>query len=83
MRKMARCSQDFDWENVGQMHIQNLSETELRGMLESVAWRKVREMERRTGEETEVVNYSDHHHGMWRRVAMCWDKDEEREETDS
>ena len=33
----------FDWENVGQIHIQNLSETELRGMLESVAWRKVQE----------------------------------------
>ena len=43
MRKMARCCQDFDWESVGQMHIQNLSETELRGMLESVAWRKVQE----------------------------------------
>ena len=43
MRKMARCCQDFDWENVGQMHIQNLSETELKGMLESVAWRKVQE----------------------------------------
>ena len=43
MRKMARCCQGFDWENVGQMHIQNLSETELRGMLESVAWRKVQE----------------------------------------
>ena len=45
MRKMARCCQlqDFDWENVGQMHIQNLPETELRGMLESVAWRKVQE----------------------------------------
>ena len=43
MRKMARCCQDFDWENVGQMHIQNQSETELRGMLESVAWRKVQE----------------------------------------
>ena len=43
MRKMARCCQDFDWENVGQMHIQNLSETELRAMLESVAWRKVQE----------------------------------------
>ena len=42
-----------------------------------------REMERRTGEETEVVNYADHHHGMWRRVTMCWDKDEEREENDS
>ena len=41
------------------------------------------EMERRTGEETEVVNYADHHHGMWRRVAMCWNKDEEREENDS
>ena len=41
------------------------------------------EMERRTGEETEVVNYADHHHGMWRRVTMCWDKDEEREENDS
>ena len=41
------------------------------------------EMERRTGEETEVVNYADHHHGMWRRVVMCWDKDEEREENDS
>ena len=35
------------------------------------------EMERRTGEETEVVNYADHHHGMWGRVEMCWDKDEE------
>ena len=43
MRKMARCCQEFDWENVGQMHKQNLSETELRGMLESVAWRKVQE----------------------------------------
>ena len=43
MRKMARCRQDFDWKNVGQMHIQSLSETELRGMLESVAWRKVQE----------------------------------------
>ena len=43
MRKMARCFQDFDWENVGQMHIQNLSETELRGMLENLAWRKVQE----------------------------------------
>ena len=43
MRKMARCCQDFDWENVGQMHIQNLSETELRGMLESISWRKVQE----------------------------------------
>ena len=41
------------------------------------------EMERRTGKETEVVNYADHHHGMWRRVVMCWDKDEEREENDS
>ena len=43
MRKMARCCQDFDWENVGQMHIQNLSKTELRGMLGSVACRKVQE----------------------------------------
>ena len=43
MKKMARCCQDFDWENVGQMHTQNLSETELRGMLESIAWRKVQE----------------------------------------
>ena len=43
IRKMARCCQDFDWENVGRMHIQNLSETELRGMLESVPWRKVQE----------------------------------------
>ena len=41
------------------------------------------EMERRTGEETEVVNYADHRYGMWRRVAMCWDKDEEQEENDS
>ena len=40
VRKMARCCQDFDWENVGQPQIQNLSETELRGMLESVAWRR-------------------------------------------
>ena len=39
-----------------------------------------REVERRTGEETEVVNYVDHHRGMWGRVMMCWDKDEEREE---
>ena len=43
MRKMARCCQDCDWENVGQPKIQKLSETELRGMLESVAWRKVKE----------------------------------------
>ena len=43
MRKMARCCQYFDWENVGQMHIQHLFKTELRGMLESVACRKVQE----------------------------------------
>ena len=40
---MARCCQDFNWENVGQPQIQNLSETELRDMLESVACRKVKE----------------------------------------
>ena len=85
MKKMARCCQDFDWENVGQMHIQNLSETELRGMLQSVAWRKVQE---KRSEELErkpklSINYADHHQRMWRRVAMCWDKDEEQEENDS
>ena len=41
------------------------------------------EVERRTGEETEVVNNADHHHGMWGGVVMCWDKDEEREENDA
>ena len=35
------------------------------------------EMERGTGEETKVANYADHHHGMWGKAAMCWDKDEE------
>ena len=38
MRKMARCCQDFDcMGELGKPQIQNLSETELRGMLESVA----------------------------------------------
>ena len=41
------------------------------------------EVERETGEETEVVNYADHHHGMRGGVVMCWDKDEEREENDA
>ena len=43
MRKMARCCQDFDWETVELQQIQGLSETELKGMLASVAWRKVKE----------------------------------------
>ena len=57
VRKMASCCRDFDWENVGQPQMQNLSETELRGMLESVAQRKVKgEVEKGIGEETEVVD---------------------------
>ena len=30
-----------------------------------------REMKRRTGEETEVVNYADHHHGMCGEELRC------------
>ena len=86
MRKMARCCQDFDWENVGQPQIQNLSETELREMLESVAWRKVKEkwreeLERRpklSTMQTIIMKC-----GKIARVAMCWDRDEQREENDA
>ena len=40
---MASCGREFGWQEVGAKQVKNMSEVELKGMLESVAWLKVSE----------------------------------------
>ena len=42
MQKMLSCCRKFGWQEVGAEQVQNMSEAELKGMLESVAWRRVK-----------------------------------------
>ena len=42
MQKMLSCCREFGWQEVGAEHVQNMSEAELKGMLESVEWRRVK-----------------------------------------
>ena len=42
MQKMLSCCREFGWQEVGAEQVQNMSEAELKGMLESVAWWGVR-----------------------------------------
>ena len=42
MQKMLSCCREFGWQVVGAEQVQNMSEAELKGMLESVAWQRVR-----------------------------------------
>ena len=44
MKNMAKCVGDFEWQSVGGDAIKSLTESEIGGMLTSVAWRKVRSM---------------------------------------
>ena len=39
---MTACCNDFGWQDVGVEQYKDMSENELKRMLESVAWRKVR-----------------------------------------
>ena len=43
MKRMSSCGREFGWQEVGAEQVKDMSEAELKGMLESVAWRKVRE----------------------------------------
>ena len=40
MKRMSNCGREFGWQEVGAEQLKNMSEAELKGMLESVAWRK-------------------------------------------
>ena len=42
IKKMTACCNDFGWQNVGVEQVKDMSENELKRMLESVAWRRVR-----------------------------------------
>ena len=42
MKRMSNCGREFGWQEVGAEQVKSMSEAELKGMLESVAWRKVR-----------------------------------------
>ena len=42
MQKTLSCCKEFSWQEVGAEQVQNMSEAELKRMLESVAWRRVR-----------------------------------------
>ena len=39
---MTACCNDFGWQDVGVEQVKDMSENELKRMLESVAWRRVR-----------------------------------------
>ena len=43
MKRMSSCGREFGWQEVGAEQVKDMSEAELKGMLESVVWRKVRE----------------------------------------
>ena len=40
MKRMPSCGREFGWQEVGAEQVKNMSEVELKGMLESVAWWK-------------------------------------------
>ena len=57
MQKMLSCCREFGWQEVGAEQVQNMSEAELKGMLESAE--SEGRMEQGFGDETEVVDVED------------------------
>ena len=43
VQRIGRCIRDFGWHGVSVDDIQNLSEEDLKGMLVSTMWRRLRE----------------------------------------
>ena len=40
---MVSCCREFGWQEVGAEQVKDMSEAEVKGMLESVAWRRAKE----------------------------------------
>ena len=51
LRKISMCCNEFGWQDISMKDVRGLSNTEVKEMLESIAWRKTREEWSR---ETEV-----------------------------
>ena len=43
MKRMVSCFERFGWQDLWAESVQGMSEAELKGMLESIAWRRVKE----------------------------------------
>ena len=44
IQKMAKCAAEFGWQGVSVDDVKRLSEVDAKGMLESAAWQRVREL---------------------------------------
>ena len=42
-KKMASCCREFGWQELSAEQVKDMSEAELKGMVESGAWRRVKE----------------------------------------
>ena len=56
IKKMNACCNNFGWQNVGMEQVKDMSENELKKMLESVAWRRKKRMESGIREQTKAVD---------------------------
>ena len=63
MKRMSSCAREFGWQEVGAEQVKNMSEAELKGMLESAVWWKVRE---EWSKELEKPNLA-----MLRKIVEC------------
>ena len=43
MKKMVNCCREFGWQEMGAEQVKDMPEAEVKGMLESVTWQRVKE----------------------------------------